>query len=159
MEDLKYYTPEIEEFYIGFECEWQCKIREETWNKQVFDMDLISIAYDAWEHSDEEDPDGPYSEQFRVKFLDSADIESLGWKLLETKKSDFTGKNLSTYKINREVGFNTGEDYFLTELDRKNSFTMKIDSYGSWATSSHQINITIKNKSELKKLMQMLNIN
>ena len=156
MEDLKYYTPEIEEFHVGFECEWQCKIREETWNKQVFDMDLIGIAYDAYEHSDE---DEPYSEQFRVKFLDSADIESLGWKLLETKKSDFTGKNLSTYKINIEVGFNTGEDYLLIKEDGNNNITIKINSYGSWATSSCEMKFTIKNINELKKLMQMLNIN
>ena len=43
----KYYTPKIEEFHVGFECEWQSQVRNETWNKQISDTDLVSIAYDA----------------------------------------------------------------------------------------------------------------
>ena len=86
----KYYTPKIEEFHVGFECEWQSRVRNETWNKQISDTDLVSIAYDAIEHSDE---DEPFEEQFRVKYLDKTDIEDCGWEGQKANSVYFTKDN------------------------------------------------------------------
>jgi hypothetical protein len=122
-----YYTPSLKEFHIGFECEWQCKIRKEKWNKQICDVDLVNIAYSAFEHSDEEEP---YEEQFRVKYLDKEDIESLGWK---KEENCFVKDHCKLYL------------YGNTHI--------QIQSLGNL-----NFNGTIKNKSELIKLLKQLNI-
>ena len=137
----KYYQPEIEEFYVGFECEWQCKIRNETWNKQVCDVDLINIAYDAIEHADKEEP---FEEQFRVKYLDEKDILDLGFEQIETRphlKSEFV--NSKEFGRDEKIYFGDfyqGLRYIAIENNCGQFYFM------GW----------IKNKSELKKVLKMV---
>ena len=127
-----YYTPTLEEFHVGFECEWQSKIRNETWNKQICDTDLVNIAYDAIEHADEEEP---FKEQFRVKYLDKEDCLSLGLEL----------------KI-----WDNGSGYF-----QKGSYTIGIyetDLFCTVGQNDYGNNIIrfsgdLKNKSELKRIL------
>lgn len=74
----KYYTPEMEEFHVGFECEsTYCLIRDsgskEEWVKYIFNEENISYLLDAYVQD-------AYSTEFRVKYLDKKDIESCGWK-------------------------------------------------------------------------------
>ena len=73
----KYFTPDIEDVYVGYELEWKCKIRNQDWEKTICDTDLISIIYDEYEHADFEEP---YNEQFRVPYLTKEQIEAEGWK-------------------------------------------------------------------------------
>lgn len=80
MEDEKYFIPDIEDIRVGYECEWQSKIRKETWHKEIFDVDLVNIFYDEYEHSDE---DEPLSEQFRTPYLTKKQIEAEGWNIWE----------------------------------------------------------------------------
>ena len=141
----KYYTPSIEEFFVGFECEWQSKIRRESWNKQICDVDLINIAYDSFEHSDIEEP---FNEQFRVKYLDSSDIEELGFKLA------FSDIGIECWKLGN---FELRTDVDLgAYIDSGNLYSIFYNPYGK------QYNCVfsgiIKNKSELKKVLNMLNI-
>lgn len=134
----KYYTPSIEEFFVGFECEWQSKIRQESWNKQICDVDLVNIAYDSFEHSDIEEP---FNEQFRVKYLDSSDIEELGFVLEPYFKDvDYFGYRKGNIRL------------YLLENDRIEITTedKKFEAYYFLGV--------IKNKSELKKVLNMLNI-
>lgn len=141
----KYYTPSLEEFHVGFECEWQCKIRKESWNKQVCDTDLVNIAYSTIEHADEEEP---YSEQFRVKRLNSEDIESFGFKNCGKHYSlpynDSRKHDDVTHLIYQPI-----TDWLLVcqggEEDGFSEFKTRFCGY-------------IKNKSELKKLLQQLAI-
>ena len=77
MENNKYFTPDIEDVYVGYELEWKCKIRNQDWEKTICDTDLISIIYDEYEHADFEEP---YNEQFRVPYLTKEQIEAEGWK-------------------------------------------------------------------------------
>lgn len=51
MEENKYYVPKIEEFHVGFECEY---FDECLWKKEICDIDTISIASSVEEHGTEE---------------------------------------------------------------------------------------------------------
>jgi hypothetical protein len=71
MEDKKYYTPEPEEFHIGFHFEYKYSVAnpgDKGWTKKIFTGDNFEIS-DATEVSD----------FTRVKYLDHEDIESLGF--------------------------------------------------------------------------------
>lgn len=145
----KYYTPEIEEFHVGFECEWQCKVRNETWNEQVCDGDLVSIAYDSIEHSDE---DEPYEEQFRVKYLDKQDIEEV-LKVRQLKGDDI--------ELNFQILLSDSEDFY--EVDYETD-TLKLtvelfketdkNKYSCYTLFSGKI----KNKTEFKRLLKQLDL-
>ena len=139
----KYYTPTIDEFHVGFEYE----IDNEKSIYSETHMNLFNINHKI------------KLNQIRVKYLDKEDIESLGWKVIESGKSPFTGKELYKFKINKEVGFNTGTNWYLEDGYTPGTIRITIENYGSWATSKDTINLFIKNKSELKKLMKQLNIN
>jgi len=72
----KYFTPDIEDVYVGYELEWKCKIRNQDWEKTTCDTDLISIIYDEYEHAE---VDEPFIEQFRVPYLTMEQIEAEGY--------------------------------------------------------------------------------
>lgn len=147
--DNKYYTPSVEEFYIGFECEIYNSNNE--WFPILFtkghlynDLKFIDKFEDNLENS------------FRVKYLDKEDIESLGWVLINEIRSPFTNKLLDRFMINKEHGFNTGDNWFLNEQD--NNWNIKSTSYSSYGSAIQDIQLKIKNKSELKVLMKQLGI-
>jgi hypothetical protein len=162
-ENIKYYTPGIEEFYVGFECEWQSKTRNESWNKQIVDADLISIALDAYEHSDK---DEPFNEQFRVKLLDKEDIEDIGF--IKSKKNTWVGWNDYYYleHINPEYGYFLFCTLHISILDNMHKICVHryYDNEKGIDTKEELCEYfcvyigTIKNKSELKRLLKRLNI-
>jgi hypothetical protein len=95
----KYYTPKIEEFYVGFEFEFHgmttgglamldfskdignpekivvSKPDYKVWTKEVFTHKYFDIYYRRLEDVEKLIEAG----QIRVKYLDREDIESLGW--------------------------------------------------------------------------------
>lgn len=74
MEQSKYYTPQIEEFRVGFEYEYQSY---NDWIKRTLkDFEEIITSIDL--HN-------KFVIPFRVKYLDAKDIESI----LCTNKEDF----------------------------------------------------------------------
>lgn len=136
----KYYTPEIEEFYIGFEFE----------SKETFTDGTVKTQEDYdrcnWVKNICEVGDAPYIERaligknaqnglcgVRVKHLDREDIESLGWEQIEY---DSFKIGSFIFELNNEY-----KSFIYSGKDKGNVFVGNI-----------------KNKSELKKLMQMLNI-
>jgi len=133
----KYYTPNIEEIYVGFELEWQSKIRKETWNKQICDVDLIAIFYDDYEHADEEEP---FDQRFRVKYIDKEDIESLGFHKHK--------KEYWLYQDNSIIILTIIEDTYISITE----------NYGPGYENT-LFKGNIKNKSELKVLLKQLGIN
>lgn len=67
----KYYTPEIEEFHIGYKYEIT---NGNEWVSKIFSKeDLKSFLYEKLEN-------GINQKYIRTKYLDKEDIESLGWK-------------------------------------------------------------------------------
>lgn len=61
----KYYTPEIEEFHIGFEYEW---LNEDSiWIKECSPTEISEEGFDEQTYG------------LRVKYLDKEDIESFGF--------------------------------------------------------------------------------
>jgi hypothetical protein len=156
--DNKYYTPELEEFHIGFEYEVRHSIRniEDTWEKIEFN----NCTFESWiETSDGEMPfeAGITEDRLRVKYLDTEDIESLGWKLERETTSPFTNRQIQNFTINKIKGFNTGIVY---RLEFNDIYLLEIssESYSSYVTYKANAVYRIKNKSELKILMKQLNI-
>ena len=68
----KYYTPEIEEFHVGFEYEFRTTV---NWESKIFSENDFGSYFN---------PDGIEGKlkesRLRVKYLDKADIESLGFQ-------------------------------------------------------------------------------
>lgn len=125
-EENKYYTPKIEEFCVGFEFEFETGT--EGWKKFQFNKNRATQLLMNVED---------FSHQFRVKYLDKEDVESLGWECYDG--------DMQIYNI--QIGF---------------------DLYGLYLSNYNMLRITkesntlfkgeIKNKSELKKLIQQLGI-
>ena len=164
MEEInKYYTPEIEEFHVGFEYEYNdgrewIKTGITIWT----DLQTIFILEDKC----------PIP--LRVKHLDSQDIEELGWTKFE-------------YVYNKEKGLKAkgshGYSHYFKDvvlLDSKQTIVLNLQTglieptvaiwwvvdnptyvniHNNMEKTSNEIFIgLIKNKSELKKLMKQLNI-
>ena len=147
MKNNLYYTPTIEEFHVGFEYEYKpkvgpwVKINYNNWMSPSKGMDLdFCTEQDLLRKFDIIDQ-CIKREDVRCKFLDQSDIESLGWKdcdnIYNTIRWDFNDYILMFYKkdnrylIFRDCGPNNIQTVF-------NGF--------------------IKNKSELIKLQQQLDI-
>jgi len=124
----KYYTPTIEEFYVGFEYEvkWY-NGKEDVWSKRS-----ITDWYQELEN------------ESRVKYLDKEDIESLGWKHVG-------GKMLNGAMQNYAI---SDRPYILYYAENNKTY-LSID-IGYEGTQIFRG--AIKNKSELKKLMKQLGI-
>ena len=148
-----YYTPTIEEFHVGFEYEilenWDTYI-ESSWWPQVYGR-----------NGSNPERLGFVSESTlgntRVKFLDEQDIKELGWLLQGETPSPFTGRLLKTFKITKVVGFNTGSDYYLETTD-SSKIRITLFEYSSYGGGKGEVEVLVKNKSELKKLMSQLGI-
>jgi len=141
--EAKYYTPEIEEFHVGFEYEYKSDtympVLDKTkglWAKEIYSGSCLMDG-----ESENDDIESLIKEKnIRVKHLDRKDVEKFGLKL----------------KI-----WDNGSGYFT-----KDNYTFGIYSTGLFCTISQndfgnnimRFSGEIKNKSELKKLMKMLNI-
>lgn len=138
----KYYIPEFEEFYPGFECEWLCSfpefpIQEEKKDNSIPEYRRITVGLD-FEFT--QLPERLKYDNYRVKYLDKEDIESLGWK-----NSELTSMELYIFPTPKTSFIEiTLEKYNNTLIIEKDGFTL--------------FEGTIKNKSELKKLMSQLGI-
>ena len=145
----KYYTPTIEEFHEGFEYEYSYCGGE--WVKEKFTTspgDIDCMAGDWYEFS----PNCPKT-ACRVKCLDAADIEECGWEKLGS-----AWYNLKT--VPGKLG------YYLYVRIRivGNDALVKAYRYDPQDNPDDIQEETtlfdgiILNKSELKKIMKMINI-
>jgi hypothetical protein len=137
MED-KYYTPDISEFYVGFECEFESAYQQSDTDFEYYITTKEWLKY-ILERYDQFEKYG----QLRVKYLDKEDIESLGFKYIKT-----------------HAGLN--EDYF-EHIDKNHYCDYDYDSKYLRIAINGNGDVTrfsgiIENKSELKKLLKQLNI-
>lgn len=152
----KYYQPEIEEFYVSFECEMKNSSDpiHFDWEKCIFKNDFSNELNEdyCFEYLYNDLKDG----NIRVKHLDREDIESLGWEYSVLAKRYFLKSvGLDDDEINSGKGiwlFHTG----IIESEIPDRWVIVDCRY-----ALHQIRFdgNLKNKSELRKLMQQLNIN
>ncbi len=145
-EKSKYYTPSIEEFYVGFEYEILSNegFQEDDgdWNSFSFgtESDVYDFGMSDWPealkyHIDEK--------QVRVKYLDRQDIEELGWKMIKGREYQmFSNPKYAEWRLR-----------IYTDVTISIRFYHPDDSKGEL-----HFHGTIKNKSELKRLMQQLGI-
>lgn len=155
MENNKYYTPDITEFCIGFECEYYNK-HSKNWLPMLVEESNYYVDYIG---GPEEDYifKGNYvghDKTFRVKFLDQTDIEDCGFK--------HTGRAVCKwYKIEKRIadGFSTYGYWNIITLIHCEDNKVKIFAQEYETGDEHTLfQGEIKNKHELKKLMQQLNI-
>lgn len=144
----KYYTPSIEEFFVGFECETRVASFEENWEKTT----IYAEFKDGW-NSNIEDLLIAYNDgylEFRVKYLDAGDIEELGFiykgKTIDIwfeKEGNFDMGTWTSYKCRLHYGLHDNR-LFIDMIDINDEISV--------------FRGIVKNKSELKKVLNMLNI-
>jgi hypothetical protein len=128
----KYYTPNIEEFYVGFEYEIS-NPGGTDFNKETVhsSRNLIDILHymDYYEHG---------AEDVRVKYLDREDIEECGWESLGSGwySTEFDSRRLRVWK-DHEIIIHR----WYSDEDNEKIFQGKIN-----------------NKSELKRIMKQIGI-
>jgi len=143
----KYYTPEIEEFHPGFEYEWCREIGDSPyntpWTKKTFTKK--DSYHELWLNTPAA-RDSDCGTYYRVKHLDRSDIESLEWEYKETTEGKYdyfwdkgAGKHSILYSETQKRCLVT-----IRNEVRKEDFTAFVG--------------TIKNKSELKRLLKQLGI-
>lgn len=128
--DLNYYVPSVEELYPGFRYEW-LDVSNDVWLPKVYnESTFLALALD----------------RVRVKYLDKQDLEDLGWEQL--------------HKVG--WGYEYKKDHFrLNVIFGMNRTLVKIYTYENMSSDSREYIFfrgNVKNKSELEKLIQMLNI-
>lgn len=158
----KYYTPELKEFCEGFEFERVVygghPPHEENnfhWNNNVFsfreDANEITYMFSA----------GMSKKGLRIKYLDKEDIESLGWEMNERGS-----KYGNRYQFDICGGFSprNGLNGYWMSADKENNTIISINKVLAnefTIDGPKQYKVfegTIKNKSELSRLMKQLGI-
>ena len=135
----KYYTPEISEFFVGFEYETLYLQDYDTWKKEILEED--DAGYFQSIYSGDAIPT-----EFRVKYLDKEDIESLGWEFIKqhpgTTSFDFEKEE---YSLNFDPEFGSKWNLRIYDGEDQDSEFNYFSGY-------------VKNKSELIKLLKQLQI-
>lgn len=141
----KYYQPEIDEFHVGFEFEFLNSIE---WEKHNF-MCLSEFTFDDMPE---------LAKESRVKYLDEIDILDLGFEEVGSKWSKVLGNTANLY-VSEEDNLMLAHYPSINKITiatrdySKNNITIK----GTW--DDKQINlITVKNKSELKKVLKQIEL-
>ena len=167
-QDNKYYTPDIQDLYVGYECELYGQstsklIRQVEWYNFIFSSGNINKINKLIS-----------SKEIRTKYLDKTDIESLGW-IYNPNKEKYTNvipdpnnpyKQRLWFKRN-EIDKQCSEDkndwYNLTNelLFTDGPWGIQIYIIIEEAPSHYRSSFAGKCKSinELKKIMTWLNIN
>ena len=146
----KYYTPTIEEFHIGFECEYEVS---DSWEPIIVGIEGAGHYNDIWCFEFSDYSSAVDTKSIRVKYLDKVDIEELGWEF--DNESSIHGDPLY-YIYNKEK-------YELSTWYRKEGILTRIlitkKNDNNHILASHCIFYGyIKNKSELKVLLKQLGI-
>lgn len=138
MEKEKYYTPTIEEFYVGFEYE-RCDDGYKYFSDKFPGAIDIKLFYEF---------PNRFLPYFRVKYLDREDIESFGFSF----ETDYTIKlHFKKQVVHRgdeaiiNVYYNCVNRWIMISLKRGDQFNTIFCGY-------------IKNKSEFSRLLKQLSI-
>lgn len=142
----KYYTPSIEEFHVGFQCEARLKLKigfakglTTDWTKGQFKSEYWHLIEQL---------------EFRVKCLDREEIEAEGWEFLDhLGDDDFSTNDRFIYHVNdrTELIMHVIYNPHLVTI----AFHLRSRSNGIGSVSFSGM---IKNRSELHRIMKMIAI-
>lgn len=138
----KYYTPEIEEFHIGFEYEEYNHHPNPEWIKKEIKSanQMVTIFLKL------RDPSmGGCG--IRVKYIDKEDILSLNWKLSYHQTQPSIGND-----------FECEHNSYKYKIQQTNTSILIYTTQDIFGDSTVFVG-EIKNKSEFKRLMKQLNLN
>ena len=144
----KYYTPSIEEFFVGFEFEFRSSFEDSinsSWNKLIysaFPVEMPEVFYYGLATLDKN--------QFRVKYLDASDIEELGFTVIKTKGNAFEA--IKKFNFTYEDCTTEGEYNIIVGGDKY--CIIKLKDIGETILFRGEI----KNKNVLKQVLKMLDI-
>jgi hypothetical protein len=143
--ETQYYTPTPEEFHVGFE--YENFVKHEGWTKRTLES-LSDYGFNekgfCIDHED-----------YRVKCLNEQDIIDLGWQRVSEdyfeikRSSDYS--EITKFKLLFSLDELTKKFYHTTIFADVELGDIKIDMMRLGFDN-------IKNKSELKRIMQMLKI-
>lgn len=154
---MKYYTPKIEEFHVGFECEINMSHKPEYWEEAIVkvideeysegDVTILAATSKSYQANVFGGGFVGVNQYFRVKYLDIEDIESLGWI-----------KKLNKYVIDKSTEFPNETIRFILNFNGSTNIEIFKTSLTSYGNHNEKMQFKINNKSELRKLMQQLNV-
>lgn len=171
MENNKYYVPSIEEFRVGFEFEMKDSSIEyghDMWVKSVFGNLLIKSSGGQYSLNLKDYVEYIKDEDVRVKYLDREDIEELGYHLAEERDwRNPKGRGL-VFKKSKDSGdermghTDWSEITFIDWINSPPNISIKKGRSGHESGvegyESNPFSGIVKNKSELKVLMNQLGI-
>lgn len=154
-----YYTPELEEFCLGFECEYYNR-ETEVWEKLTIDtikLQLNECNYYLFYDKEGNKRDNytflSEAPKFRVKYLDSEDIKELGFKVLVVNDIVLDTSTETWY----EKVDSKNPDFRYTIIHRPTVNKVTIRHYfGNPKDVLTLFDGTICNKSELKTLLKQI---
>jgi hypothetical protein len=156
-----YYTPKIEEFHVGFECEvsfgkgWYkgiCKPEYVEYSEGA--VGSLSLYYGDGQFINVIYPDCVSCKpEYRVKHLEESDLLELGWNENNVFTKD-VGDLRYDYKF--EVTLSSEIVYFAVN---RRVYKKGVRYFSPPIPRTIYEGLCPKNKSELKKLMDMLKIN
>lgn len=160
----KYYTPSIEEFHVGFEYETKISSNHDEWMAIKIispnqSLSLCGTYRDDWEL------ELVRVDETRVKYLDKEDIEELGF--VKRTKDEWIGwRDYSLGAISGKIGYFLKatlhkprmDDIYKIYLHRYLDDDTKIEPKVNEGESELVYKGKIKNKSELKFILTMVNI-
>lgn len=140
IKEEKYYTPQVEEFHVGFE--YQYLHTDKDWINFVFGGVDDTCVLEKQRELDKN--------KIRVKYLDKKDIDSLIDEVDKLRETiEFYENYVYEFSFNKSGSNYTG---LYTYSDNMISF------YETDLGNSCIFRGTIRNKSELKRLLDQLNI-
>jgi len=158
MSDTKYYIPTIEEFHVGFECEYKSQeligkaLTKHIERKCLFGKEIEIPDNELFEQHIINGRDVQFyslnthliKDAFRVKHLDREDIESENWELDCCVEKEW-------FYIHKTSNFQNG-NIRLVFREKEGSIEINSDKFGECFYG------ILKNKSELKRISIQLGI-
>lgn len=154
--DTKYYTPSLEEFHIGFEYEFKLyKDGITEWEPTTLNVCAVLKDWVA---------DNPFAQplsDFRVKYLDKEDIESLGFNSMPKGADKYFARNCRPDSIDEVIWSKEiiNAEFSSVHLTIWNNNIILLFGVIHMSFSALPIfNGTCKNKSKLKQLLKDIGI-
>lgn len=128
MENNKYFTPNIEDIHIGYECEEHTPYSKDEWTKVIIEDFGPEADFDL-----QRCRDFIFMDKIRVPYLTKEQIEDEGWKHSEKNCFDFNDRWMcSWYPEHNRIEFydNENENGFAGECKDINTFRKIIKLLG-----------------------------
>jgi hypothetical protein len=160
----KYYTPKIEELHVGMYCEWLQDPANEIYIPVELTANMLSLTLNTtgWNFEKLNVP-GPIN--YRVKYLDAKDIESLSFVKRGKTWAGYTDYEYTElidgevpYYLKATIHVPLMDDIYKIILHRTLNENTNIDKQLEQGESELMFRGRLKNKSELQRIMKQVGI-